>query len=331
VKILVFEYITGGGLNKQELPDSLAKEGRMMLQALLDNLSLLSNIKVELLLDWRFFGKLDTHMMNVFLIHPHHDFSTQYKQLAQTCDAVWPIAPESDGILQNLCKIAEQYGCKLLTSSSSAVAITANKLTTYQILHQNHIATVPTQLFNPSMSYPDDLWMLKPIDGVGCADSFLCSGQNGFKQLAEQVDYIIQPHIEGKKTSLSCLFKEGKVWLLSANLQHFTIANNQYHLAAVTVNCANTESYQSLASDIGRTFPDLWGYVGIDLIETPEQILVLEINPRLTSSFVGIRAALGLNVAELVLSLINNEPNITMPYNHAITINLNKSACPVTA
>ena len=37
MKILVFEYITGGGFNKHELPDALANEGRLMLQALLDN------------------------------------------------------------------------------------------------------------------------------------------------------------------------------------------------------------------------------------------------------------------------------------------------------
>lgn len=39
MKILVFEYITGGGFNRQELPASLAREGRLMLLALLDGLA----------------------------------------------------------------------------------------------------------------------------------------------------------------------------------------------------------------------------------------------------------------------------------------------------
>jgi len=42
VKILVFEYITGGGFNKQALSDSLAEEGRLMRNALLDNLTRLN-------------------------------------------------------------------------------------------------------------------------------------------------------------------------------------------------------------------------------------------------------------------------------------------------
>ncbi len=66
----------------------------------------------------------------------------------------------------------------------------------------------------------------------------------------------------------------------------------------------------------------MWGYAGIDLIETAEQILVLEINPRLTTSFAGIDAALGVNVAEMVLQLLQGEPDINPLRNQAITINV---------
>jgi len=54
LKILVFEYITGGGFNKHELPDSLAKEGSLMLNALLDNLRSHVGIEITVMLDWRF-------------------------------------------------------------------------------------------------------------------------------------------------------------------------------------------------------------------------------------------------------------------------------------
>jgi predicted ATP-grasp superfamily ATP-dependent carboligase len=66
---------------------------------------------------------------------------------------------------------------------------------------------------------------------------------------------------------------------------------------------ADDGRYQKLASRIAVAFPDLFGYVGIDLIENNDACWVLEINPRLTTSFVGIEKALGLNVAELVLAL----------------------------
>ena len=54
MKILVFEYITGGGYSQQEIPESLAREGRLMLLALLQNLLLLQDVELVLMLDERF-------------------------------------------------------------------------------------------------------------------------------------------------------------------------------------------------------------------------------------------------------------------------------------
>ena len=135
--------------------------------------------------------------------------------------------------------------------------------------------------------------------------------------------YIIQPHIQGKKTSLSCLFKEGVGWLLCVNLQQFEIINQQYQLSKIIVNHdSNLSVYQVLVEKIARALPELWGYVGIDLIETQEQVLVLEINPRLTTSFVGIDAALGLNVAENVLQLLRGKPTLKALCNQPITLSV---------
>jgi predicted ATP-grasp superfamily ATP-dependent carboligase len=47
----------------------------------------------------------------------------------------------------------------------------------------------------------------------------------------------------------------------------------------------------------------LWGYAGIDLILTAGGPVILEINPRLTTSYVGLRQATGENPATLMLDL----------------------------
>ncbi len=83
---------------------------------------------------------------------------------------------------------------------------------------------------------------------------------------------------------------------------------------------ADSGAYQQLVGQIAHAFPELWGYVGIDLIETAEQMLVLEINPRLTTSFVGIHSALGINLAEAVLQLVNGKPVLDSSKNLSITI-----------
>lgn len=330
MKILLFEYITGGGFNKHELPASLANEGLLMLQALLDNFSTINGNEIIVMLDWRVIELLNTRDMNIFIIKPEHQTSEEFLSLTRQCDAVWPIAPEFDGILQTLCQVVESLDKKLLTSPAATVEMTANKFNTYQHLMLHNIATIPTQRLAESKNWPRQTgqeWIIKPIDGVGCADSYLItSPQDSALIWIQQEQYIIQPHVQGIKTSLSCLFKHGKGWLLSANLQKFRIINNQYQLSHIIVNHdPDLNKYQDLVEKIARAFPELWGYAGIDLIETPEQILVLEINPRLTTSFAGIYAALGINVAENVLQLLEGHPTFTRGFNKPITINLKRN------
>jgi predicted ATP-grasp superfamily ATP-dependent carboligase len=323
VRILVFEYITGGGFNKQKLPDSLAGEGSLMLNALLDNLIRLNHLEVTLMLDWRLEYPANMVGINTVIIRPEHDITEEFARLVKQSDLVWPIAPEFDGILQNLCQTVESLDKILLTSPATAVAITGNKFKTYELLNRHQIPAVPTRMVENDFS-PGE-WMVKPIDGVGCADSFVITNRQDFEQMAARRGrYIIQPHLQGAKTSLSCLFKQGRGWLICVNLQRFEFINRQYHLADIVVNHhPDLGLYQQLIDKIASAMPGLWGYVGIDLIETADsatQTWVLEINPRLTTSFVGIYDALGINVAETVLQLLYGEPKLNPTYNRPITV-----------
>lgn len=352
MKILVFEYITGGGFNKQELPDSLASEGRLMLNALLDNLrqhtmhETGNGVKVLVMLDSRVNGSVDTAGFDTVIIEPEHNSHEEFVRLALLCDVVWPVAPESDDILQTLCQTVEMLGKRLLTSPADAVAVTGNKFNTYQHLKQHQIATVPTRIFNDTdwvnesdrQDFAQEFtrinaanpvskagqWLVKPVDGVGCTDSYILVDRQDFEQMRSRKGcYVIQPHIQGKKTSLSCLFKEGRGWLLCVNLQQFNIINQQYQLSKIVVNYdSDIRVYQDLVDDIARALPELWGYAGIDLIETVEQRLVLEINPRLTTSFAGISAALGINVAKNILQLLEGKPTLKAVCNRPVTIDV---------
>jgi predicted ATP-grasp superfamily ATP-dependent carboligase len=320
VKILVFEYITGGGFNKQELPDSLAGEGSLMLNALLDNLIRLNPLEVTVMLDWRCSELIGEYGINTVIIRPEQDVTEEFARCVKQADLVWPIAPEFDGILQTLCQTVASLDKILLTSSASAVAIAGNKFKTYELLSRHAINVVPSRMLDQEYSLGE--WMIKPVDGVGCADSYVISNQQEFEQMtARKGAFIIQPHLQGAKTSLSCLFKQGRGWLICANCQHFELINRQYHLREIVVNCyPDLGRYQSVIAEIALALPELWGYVGIDLIETAAQTWVLEINPRLTTSFVGINDALGINVAEAVMQLLQGDPVFNPACNRAIHV-----------
>jgi predicted ATP-grasp superfamily ATP-dependent carboligase len=48
--------------------------------------------------------------------------------------------------------------------------------------------------------------------------------------------------------------------------------------------------------------PGLRGYVGVDLVLTDADPIVIEVNPRLTTAYLGVRAVLDENVAAMALA-----------------------------
>ena len=81
-------------------------------------------------------------------------------------------------------------------------------------------------------------------------------------------------------------------------------------------------TFADLARRVAAAVPELWGYAGIDLILTEAGLHVLEINPRLTSSYAGLRSALGGNPTASVLELWRSGrlPDNRMPPGRVVEI-----------
>ncbi len=327
MKILVFEYIVGGGFAGQVLPSSLASEGGLMLQALIDDLKSVPELSLLVPLDRRCASLILPLNAEVVHIAEDQDVIDLLPELIARCDAVWPVAPETGGILSSIAEMVVAQRKTLLLSSPYAVALCGDKLATYQALSANKIPAVETlAITGPSDSFVRSV--IKPIDGVGCLGGIIVENQKAFQQAVGDLEFperhVIQPYCEGLAISLSCLFKQGKAWLICCNQQQISVADNRFELRGCLVNVANPlrDYYQVLVEQVAEAMPDLWGYIGIDIIETPDKgSLVLEINPRLTTSYVGIRQATGINVAEQVLRLLQSEPDDLQPsYNRPVNI-----------
>ena len=50
-----------------------------------------------------------------------------------------------------------------------------------------------------------------------------------------------------------------------------------------------------------KSFPGLRGYIGIDIIIQKGKIFVVEINPRITTSFIGMYETIGVNIVDLII------------------------------
>lgn len=311
MNILILEYITGGGLIRESIPQSLAQEGGMMLRTLLVDLGKIDGVRLTVLRDSRLESlSVDKRNGNLELlsVNPEDEFDNVWKSAIQKVDAVWPIAPETGGVLEKLCGDVDDAGKILLNSPAKVVSLTAAKLQTLEHLTRLGIDIVPAI---PLLAFSDQFyepWVVKPNDGTGCEGVRVVRNWRELKRLQalpSAKEVIIQPFIEGVAMSLSVLFKQRNALLLCCNQQVLVIRDDLFFLSGCRVNSLpeKRELFAALACDIAEAIPDLFGYVGVDFILENGSPRVLEINPRLTTSYTGISHALNQNVAAMVLNL----------------------------
>lgn len=281
-----------------------------MLRALLDDCSRIDTLTVSILIDWRCQAIADSYVVTPIVITADTDVIKAFQGLLDKVDAVWLVAPEFLGILQNLTEQVEAAGKRLLTSSAAAVTATADKWRSFQVLEAAGIPTVNTALITGQLTYRYGSWVIKPVDGVGCISIWLVESAQDFAETLARLDnpenFIIQPFIAGRAMSLSCLFYQGQGWVLCVNEQVLSVQDRNFKLLGCKVNSFPvTPEIQQLVIKVAQAIPGLHGYVGIDFIQTQDEIenWIVEINPRLTSSYVGIYQALGLNIVRLVLAM----------------------------
>jgi predicted ATP-grasp superfamily ATP-dependent carboligase len=330
MKILVFEYINAGGFGANELPASLAHEGMLMLKALLTDLLADGKHEISLMLDERCLQLPGFESITIIPVKKGDDVMLVLENTINLNDAIWVIAPESNQILFAITRLIEVSGKLLLSSASCAIATTSDKLKTFEILSAHGIATIPTESLDNSRQFFQEGMVIKPGDGAGSENCYLVNTQDDFDRLLTQIahrqDYIIQPYVAGDTLSISALFKQGIGQLLCINRQHLEIHEHRLSLSACEVNCmSDTGNFQFLVENLAKAFPDLWGYIGIDVINHENQLIVVEINPRLTSSYPGIAKALGINIASAVMTLLDDFPVLTATQNKVVFLNLHEA------
>ena len=315
MRIFVYEHITGGGLLDQALPASLAQEGDMMLHALLRDLGDISGVELVTTRDPR----LPALGFPVSAYTPLSAADTEriLESCMDTADAVWPIAPESGGVLERISRSVLKHGGRLLGSHPDAVLLTASKLATSRHLTQAGIAVVQTYTADTTLHDTSGSWVVKPDDGAGCSNTRLFHNLSEARQWlqASQGNYVLQPFITGKALSLCILCRDGTAELLSCNIQRVDVQDGQFHFHGSVVNALTDAdgAFAELARRVAESIPGLWGYVGIDLVQSGSQRVVMEVNPRLTTSYAGLHEALGCNTAALVLGLLDESKPLRIP------------------
>lgn len=309
--LFVHEYVTGGGLSSRELPGELAAEGAAMLRAVLADCAAWGGVRTLSTLDWRL-ADVELPAEHIIRVVPG-GHAPAFRAALARCDAALVIAPETAGLLAELNGRVLEAGACLVGSAPEAVRLAGDKWACYQRWLAAGVPTPLTSLADPGTAVPaaQDLGypvVVKPVDGVGCEGVSLARDDRELGLALALIDLIeprprilLQRYLPGKPASVSLMVAGDRVLPLSLNSQDIRVGRPfSYRGGAVPLAHPLRDEALAVAVAAAGAVPGLQGYVGVDLVLDDSQAWAVELNPRLTTAYVGLRRVAGINLARAI-------------------------------
>ncbi|MEX2142361.1 MAG: ATP-grasp domain-containing protein [Pirellulales bacterium] len=313
--VVLYEYTCSGGLLAVEHlrnAASLMREGWAMLRALAADLAAIPGVQVQVLADYR---GLPGPLPGCELVPVH---TVDEERSALSCWAAesdWTvlIAPEFHGILRDRCSVVEVNGGRLLGPSSGLVALLSDKQRTVEHLERHDVPTPRGLLWRPGDSLNSPLpcpVVIKPNDGAGSQETYVCRDSShvhgtlaGSRRPAR-----IESFVEGLPASVAFFCGPAGCTPLPACSQRLQVDRRiSYIGGAMPLPSALNERATMIASRAIGSLRQPLGYVGVDVVLGNDvdgsEDCVIEINPRFTTSYVGLRAAARTNLAAAMLDV----------------------------
>jgi len=296
--VFVYESLTanGQGRNPSDPAHSFFVEGRAMRDALVADFAAIPDFTVLTLDDVP-----RTHFPELFANH------------VRAADGVILIAPEIDGELESIARFTESIGGRLLGCSANQIAAASNKLA-LAFWWRDH--GVPTPETISGDAWYSGMWpfpvVVKPIRGAGSFGVTSCDTEGEVAAALARLGpkrSIIQRRVPGLAASIAFLCgRHQRIGLVPTSQRlatDFAYLGGELPLPGNLGNRAKALARQALKSS-GR------GYIGVDLVlgddPSGSQDYAIEINPRLTTSYLGQRAAIHANVAALWWNVVHGNP-----------------------
>lgn len=284
MRILIAEYAVGGGAKSS----SLLAEGQAMLSTLQ--------------------ASFEQAGHEVLSPVAEPDFEAAVARLSRECDAGMVIAPDEQ--LAGLTRVLESHTVNL-GSPSAAVARCADKLTATELLRANGILAPRIYSWAELSELEDDAepeqqYVRKPRFGCASDDVFVVR-KSALAALpaAPDREVIITEYIAGTAISSSIIVGRSAVLPLTINEQYIQQDGARLRYAGGVVPYALARATANEVMQISARVARLLGcagYVGIDFVlDSANRAYVVDVNPRPTTSLVGIARILNYNIADLLL------------------------------
>lgn len=324
MKLLVFEFFSGGGFVDGEL-SGLIDEAYAMLRCAVEDFQK-AGFDVFTTLDHRiadFNPPLRADHVRVV----YNFDSDVFRELLSEVDAAFLIAPETGGVLHSLAVETVKSGVELFSPLPSAIELTADKSKLLEIAEKLGL-NVPEYRVLETTSSIDEIGKIvgnmgypvvfKVLDGAGSEGMSLVSRSEEIPLAIEKIRsvsnrdmFLLEKFVEGIDASVSLVSNGETAFPLSLNSQSMRMKSpleeSKYEGGYVPLRHRLKDSAFEAAKTLVENIEGLQGYVGVDLIIPEDEVTILEVNPRLTTSYLGLRRVLRQNVAKIISEAVTRK------------------------
>ncbi|MEZ6062299.1 MAG: ATP-grasp domain-containing protein [Planctomycetaceae bacterium] len=317
-RLLVCEFLHADRAAFSAAPVSLRSEGRQMLAAVLSDAARISDLDVAVLLCPEAAESLKQDLLacSASPLNPHlrQPFLNSLVSAADDRDAVLLIAPESEGCLLQLCRELRAAGHRVLLPPTGTVAVCSDKLVCADALSDAGLPVVTTvEPTNALLATLPSSVVLKPRFGCGCEGIRRCQREelDGWLNAAigASSEFVAQPYCEGDWFSIAfigCGSQAAPLILPLAEQYIRWTKTGPLYCGGRVPACVPSimhEQARSIATAVASVIPPVDGYLGIDLfLATGSGALqIMEVNPRLCTSYTGYRKLTDDNLLSRIL------------------------------
>jgi tyramine---L-glutamate ligase len=300
MRVFVYEYMTATGLGREPTSPEhgMYLEGRAMRDALAEDLGRIPGVEVVALDQFE-----------------DEDHEHEIWRAAEGCEWALVISPEIDGQLERDTWAVHVSASRLLGPAFDATRLTSNKLAIAEHWRAHDVPTPATteRAPTPCEAFPV-VW--KPVDGAGSTDTFLIRDRFDLAQALAARNparpMILQEFVMGRAASVAFLCGPREYVPLVPTFQLLSDDGRfKYEGGELPIPPDLASRAVKLASRAVECVPGLLGYVGVDLVlgaaADASRDCAIEINPRFTTSYIGLRALAEFNIAEVVLKIAAGE------------------------
>jgi predicted ATP-grasp superfamily ATP-dependent carboligase len=326
-RVLLYEFASSGGIFRQSAQpsESIRREGLAMLKAIAADFAVVKNVETLVMVD----EGLGLHLP-VCRVLPVRSAEEEFALLSawsRRVDWTLVVAPEFDDVLRSHCRLVEESGGRLLGPSSSLVALAADKQRTAEHLAAAGVNVPEGISLALGESIPDGFSfpaVLKPRFGAGSEDMRLIMEDQRSKptdggpwafplaDVGPANEFRLERFCPGIPASVAFLCgPTGRISLPPCRQRLSDDGQFRYLGGSAPLEPDLAHRARALANRAIASFPEPVGYLGIDLVLGDEpngrNDVVIEVNPRLTTSYVGLRALMTDNLAAAMLAVAAGE------------------------